>query len=149
VGSAAFRKVIGAIWIFHGLGHLLPFLPLFGIRLGPDHNMASWLLTGPLANVGTYLLGPLLWIITVFAFIGAGLAINGRFIMPARCVSLAVTASVLSLLGLLLFWNAFPMLVPNKTGVFLVDVLTLVLLVGLRWQPCPHQMVTPHQVHPA
>ena len=48
-------------------------------------------------------------------------------------VALAVTGAVASLVGLALFWNAFPVLFPNKIGALAVDVAVLVGVLLVDW----------------
>jgi fumarate reductase subunit C len=46
---------------------------------------------------------------------------------------LALISAVISLVDLVLFWNAFVSFIPNKLGAIAVNVATLVCLLGLNW----------------
>jgi hypothetical protein len=47
--------------------------------------------------------------------------------------TLAIWSSVISLVAIALFWNAFVALFPNKIGAIAVDVATLVALLWASW----------------
>ena len=46
---------------------------------------------------------------------------------------LAVLGGSVSLLALVLFWNAFPFLFPNKVGVMAIDLWAIGSVLWLRW----------------
>lgn len=123
--------VIATILIAHGLGHALIFWTLAGRPLSQTHSAQSWLLSRVLPETINRILAVILFSLALIGFVGAGLAMLGWLITPALWPSLALWASIASLVGLGLFWNAFPFFMPNKVGAIAVDVAVLIWLLGL------------------
>ena len=122
--------VIAIIFIGHGLGHALIFWALVGQPMSRTHSTHSWLLSRILPETLSRVLGGALFSLALIGFVGAGFAMLGWLLTPALWPSLAFWASILSLVGLILFWNAFPFLMPNKVGAIAVDVTVLIWLLG-------------------
>ncbi len=68
------RALVAGVLILHGLGHLLPALPLLGFHLSKSHSSESWLLTGPLGPGVSASLGLVLNLLALGAFLVAGLS---------------------------------------------------------------------------
>ena len=123
--SEFLRIVIAIILILHGVGHILAIFPIVGKKLSPTHSSNSWLLTKLIGNTGTYVVAFIIWPLALIGFVAGGFGLLGWFVPQAWWPSLTVGAAIISLLGLGLFWNAFPFFFPNKVGVIVVDVLAL------------------------
>ena len=117
----AFRIVLAVILLLHGVGHGLGLLPLFGKRLSPSHSADSWVLGPMLGESRARLVGAAVWAMVIALFTVAALGAMGLF-LPGQWHQIAAAASILSLAGLALFWNALPLLFPNKVGVLIVDL---------------------------
>jgi hypothetical protein len=133
VSVQTLRAIVSVVLVAHGLGHALTALPLFGVKLSGTQSADSWLLArllGPGPARGSCLV---LHSLALLGFVGAGLALSEWGLPWGSWERWALWASGLSLLGLGLFWNAFPFLVPNKVGVLAVDLLTLSSILMLRW----------------
>lgn len=130
---SALRVVVALVLIGHGLGHALPILPAFGFTLSPSHSNASWLLPRTVGPVAVGLFCTILHLLALSIFIAAGLALAGWGLSSGSWEKLAVPAAVLSLVGLGIFLNGYPFLVPNKVGVLLVDGFVLASVLWLRW----------------
>ena len=66
-------------------------------------------------------------------FIAAAMALMGWLVPHDMWRTLAIWSSVISLIAIILFWNAFVTLFPNKIGAIAVDVATLVALLWANW----------------
>ena len=129
------RVLIGLLLIGHGLGHTLTALPLFGLRLSDTHSpdsaaVARVVKAGPARGIGV-----ILNLLALLAFLAAGLAVAGWGLGGASWETLAVEAVILSSVALALYWDAYPFLFPNKVGVIVVNTLTLLSIIWLRWPP--------------
>jgi hypothetical protein len=69
----------------------------------------------------------------LLGFLGAALAVVGWGVPHAWWRTLAVASAVISLVALLLFWNALIFLFPHKVGALAVNLATLVCLLALNW----------------
>ncbi|MBZ0280191.1 MAG: hypothetical protein K8L97_05590 [Anaerolineae bacterium] len=90
---AVLALVIGA----HGIGHILFLVPLLGIA-DWGQSARSWLLTG---ESSARLVGSLLWVV---ATIGFCVAVFGLWSQLPWWRSVAIGASIVSTVGLILFW---------------------------------------------
>ena len=122
------KTILIIILIGHGIGHAMSFFPLFGLNLSKTHSSNSWLLSSLLDETVLKILYIFIWIAALALFILAGSALAGWVMSAAAWKGLAIAASAVSLGGLILFWGAFPFLMPNKIGVIAVDLFFLVLL---------------------
>jgi hypothetical protein len=88
--------VAGALFV-HGVGHLLGFwMPA-----------RSWLLPG-MKESALRVVSRVIWVAAAFGFVAAGLGFWGVVIPGEWWRPLAVGAAVVSLVGLVLFWNSWP-----------------------------------------
>jgi len=81
----------------HGLGHILFLLPLLGLA-DWGQSARSWLLTG---QTEARAVGGLLWVAVI---IGYAVALVGLWDEQSWWRTAAIAASVLSTVGLALFW---------------------------------------------
>lgn len=126
------RILIVIVLIAHGIGHVLGVFPALGLASLEGWSLRSWLLTDLIGTTAASWLGVVLWLVGLLGFVGAGLGMLGWIVPQAWWRSLAISAAVLSLLALALYWNAFPSLL-NKVGAIGVDVAVLVGLLWLNW----------------
>ena len=84
--------------LIHGLGHILFLFPLLGLA-DRDQPLRSWLLG---SETPARLVGSVLWLLAITGFIGAGLGMIGQ---RDWWRTVAVLASAVSWIGLLLFWG--------------------------------------------
>ena len=127
------RMVVAIILMAHGLGHALTLFPLFGVRLSDSHSSASSLLGEGVPPTVASGLCVILNGGTLLLFLLAGLALAGWGVPRELWERLALLAAGISLLGLVLFWNAYPFLFPNKVGLILVDLWAVASVLWLRW----------------
>ena len=124
--------VLGVVLIVHGIGHTLGVIPLF-LKVPDSWNTRSWLLTGRLDDGVVTAIAVVLWLACVVGFVLAGLGVLDLIVPTSWWRPLAVGFSVLSLVALGLFWQGFPVLIPNKVGAIAVDVVLIVGIVFASW----------------
>ncbi|MBN2134152.1 MAG: hypothetical protein JW737_00325 [Acidobacteria bacterium] len=122
------KTILIVILIGHGIGHAMCFFPLFGFNLSKTHSSDSWLLTSLLGETVSKIAYVLIWATALILFVLAGSSLAGWVMSATVWKGLAIAASAVSLGGLILFWNSFPFLSPNKIGVIAVDLFFLVSL---------------------
>jgi hypothetical protein len=93
----------------------------------------SWLLTNALGEPVSRILCAILYLMALLGFIGAALALLGWGVPHDWWRTLAIASAVISLLALLLYWDALIFLFPHKVGALAVNVATLVCLLALDW----------------
>jgi hypothetical protein len=124
--------VFGVVLIAHGIGHTLGVIPLF-LKVPESWNTRSWLLSGRVDDGLVTAIAVVLWLACVAGFALAGLGVLDLIVPTSWWRPLAVGFSVLSLVTLGLFWQGFPVLIPNKVGAIAVDVALIVGIVVASW----------------
>lgn len=124
--------VFGVVLIAHGIGHTLGVMPLF-LKVPESWNTRSWLLSGRLDAGVVTAIAVVLWLVCTVGFIVAGLGILDLIVPTSWWRPLAVGLSIVSLVTLGLFWQGFPVLIPNKVGAIAVDVVLIVGIVFASW----------------
>jgi len=127
------RTIAALVLLGHGLGHVLATLPLLGVHLSASHSSRSLLLNGVVGAGVASTACVVLNLGALVLFVAAGLGVAAWGVPREAWGWLAVVAASTSLLGLVLFWNAFPFLFPNKIGVLVLDLWTLAGVLWLRW----------------
>ncbi len=98
-----------------------------------DHwSDRSWLLTKIIGQSATRRIGVVIWIAALLGFTVSALGIFGLLVPVEWWPTLAVISAIVSLIALMLFWDAFPGTL-NKVGAIGVDVAALVALLGANW----------------
>jgi hypothetical protein len=129
---STWRLVIGIVLIAHGIGHILGVLSM--TRLGGERwNSRSWLLTDSIGDSAAKVVAFVLWVVGCAVFVVAGLALLEVGFPESWWQPLAVGGGFLSLTSLALFWNAFPVLFPNKIGAIAVNLTAIVGLLLADW----------------
>jgi hypothetical protein len=124
--------VFGVVLIAHGIGHTLGVMPLF-LKVPESWNTRSWLLSGRLDERAVTTIAVVLWLVCTVGFVLAGLGILDLIVPTTWWRPLAVGFSALSLVTLGLYWQGFPVLIPNKVGAIAVDVVLIVGIVFASW----------------
>jgi hypothetical protein len=124
------RIVLALVVGAHGIGHLLFLVPLLGTA-DWGQSSRSWLLGSGWPSKG---LGSLLWIVVIAGFIGVAI---GIFSESEWWRPLAIAASMVSAVGLLLFW-ARPVSSPVVSAL-VFNMLVLGSLLIFHWPPATQQ----------
>jgi hypothetical protein len=137
------RFLIAGVLSFHGIGHLMGVLP--GLRLfkvdasSPSWlkgwTSHSWLLSGLLGDTASRVLCIALFGAAFTCTIASALGLLGWVVPHDGWRTLALTAAVISLVAVALYWNALMLFFPHKVGALSVDIATLVCLLVLNWPP--------------
>ncbi len=141
MSGTVLRAIIAFVFAFHGIGHAMGIIPALGAvdsegaSQGWMKNWSShsWLLTNLLGDPVSRVLCVLLYGTALLGFVGAALALLGWGVPHEWWRTLAIVSAVISLLALLLFWNALIMLFPHKVGALAINIATLVCLLVLNW----------------
>jgi hypothetical protein len=124
--------IIAIVFFIHGIGHIMCVMPALGLDASPGWNSYSWLLSGLIGQPATNGAAILIWLAAIVGFLLAGLALLGWGVPHAWWRPLAVVSAVVSLIGVVLFWNAFATWF-NKVGAITVDLAVLIGLLVLQW----------------
>ena len=124
--------VFGVVLIAHGIGHTLGVIPLF-LNVQESWNTRSWLLSGRMDGGVVTAIAVVLWLACAFGFVLAGLGVLDLIVPTSWWRPLAVGFSALSLVTLGLFWQGFPVLIPNKVGAIAVNIVLIVGIVFASW----------------
>lgn len=116
------RIIIGLLIAAHGLGHILFLVPLLGFAEW-GQTSRSWLLTG---ESSARLIGGLIWLVTILLYGGA---VFGLWTVHSWWREVAVIASVISIVGLILFWINPPTAPVISALIFNILVLVALLIV--------------------
>jgi hypothetical protein len=124
--------IFGFGLLLHGIGHALGIIPVFA-SVTDSWNTRSWLLSDQLGEGLATGVAVCLWAVCLIGFVAAGLGVLGFGVPGGSWRSIAVAFAVLSLVTLAMFWEGFPVLVPNKVGAIAVDVVLIVGIVFASW----------------
>ena len=131
--------IIAIVFFIHGIGHIMCIMPALGMNISPTWNSNSWLLSDLMGQRATNVLAVIIWLTAVVGFLLAALALPGWGVPHEWWRPLAVGSAVISLIGIVLFWNAFAAWF-NKAGAITVDLPVLVGLLVLHW-PAEQQLI--------
>jgi hypothetical protein len=124
-----FKLVAAGVVGAHGIGHVMGWLPAWGIARIDGVSSRSWLLSGPLGDATTRAVAGALWLAPTIGFI---VAAAGFFSDQEWWRPVATASAVVSLLAIGLFWEALPM--GSRIGAIAVNVL-VIGAVATRWAP--------------
>lgn len=119
------RWVVGIVLLAHGVGHVLGLMPLFTQNLPDGWNLRSWALTEAVGESAAKGIGAVLFATSTLIFVLAGLAVLGWGVPFEWWKPLGVSGAIVSTVTIVLFWSAFPALVPNKVGALAVNVILI------------------------
>jgi hypothetical protein len=127
--------VIAIVLAAHGIGHSLGLFPLVGLAPTaalPKWTGESWLLRGR-ASMPMRVVSGLLWLAAAVGFVLLAAVVMG-WLPEAWWQPLAVAASAVSLVALVIFPSGFPTAV-NLIGAAAVDIGVLVAVIAYSWAP--------------
>lgn len=125
--------IIALVLFVHGIGHVMGLIPILGLASTETWHAQSWLLTGLIGDTASRIVGFILFAAPLVGFIGAGLGLMDWLVPHDWWQTLAIVSAVISMVAIILFWNAFVMLFPNKIGAIAVNGVTLVGLLLANW----------------
>ena len=133
--------VIAIVLLLHGIGHAMGMIPALGLLNGNGasaewlRNLSSrsWLLTDLIGNAASRVVCFALFAVAGIGFAISALALPGWLVPHDWWRTLAISASIVSLVALALCWNALIFLFPHKIGYIAVDVAVLICLLWVAW----------------
>jgi len=133
MSGTTLRALIAVVLFIHGIGHIMGVIPALQLLDVKGWNSHSWLLTPLIGEAASRILSAILFLIALVGFVGSALALLGWLVPHDWWRPLALVSAVISLITVVLFWNAFIALVPNKVGALGVNIAVLVCLLVLNW----------------
>lgn len=133
MSPTAIRIIIALVLFIHGVGHIMALLPAFRIASTETWHARSWLLNRFISESASRVLLVILFGAALLGFVGAALGLLGWLVPHDAWRTLSVTSAVISLVAIVLYWNAFVALFPNKLGALAVNIAVLVCLLFLNW----------------
>lgn len=133
MSGVTLRAIVAAVLFIHGIGHFMGVMPALQMVDVKGWNSHSWLLTPIIGETASRILSAILFLAALAGFTLAALALLGWLLPHDWWRTLALVFAVLSLFTIVLFWNAFVALVPNKVGALGVDIAVLICLLVLSW----------------
>jgi hypothetical protein len=141
MSGTVLRAIIALVFAVHGVGHAMGIIPALGIvntqgssqgwlKIWSSH---SWLLTNLLGDALCRILCVVLYGAALIGFLGAALALLGRGIPHDWWRILVTISALISLVAVLLYWNALIFFFPHKVGALGVNIVTLICLLALNW----------------
>lgn len=127
------RAIIAVVFFSHGVGHFMGVIPALRLVEVTGWNSHSWLLTLLLGEGVARFISIILFLAALVGFLTTALGVMGWLVPHETWRTLALISAVISLVAIVLFWNAFVSFIPNKLGAIVVNVATLVCLLGLNW----------------
>ncbi len=128
VNGDLLKILVGGVVGAHGIGHVMGWLPAWGIAKIEGVSTRSWLLTDTLGERFSGVLGGALWLLPTIGFVTAA---AGLFAGQAWWRPLAIGSAVLSLAAIALFWEALP--VGSRVGAIGVNLVVVAGLVMAGW----------------
>jgi hypothetical protein len=126
--SDVIRWGIALVVLAHGIGHVLFLGPVLGLGSWAGQTGLSWLLTSAVGDATTRVVATLAWSAVIVLFV-AGV---GGFLAGADWWrGAAIAAAVLSLAGIVVFWDGIA--TTNALFAAVVDVAILAALVLAKW----------------
>jgi len=120
--------VIAIVVLAHGLGHVLFLVPALRLADWAGQTSHSWALTAPLGDVPVRGIAALIWTAAIVLFT-AGVA--GFVTDREWWRTITIVASIVSIAGLVLFWDG----IATSSAIFALtfDVVVLVSLLVAHW----------------
>jgi hypothetical protein len=113
--------IAGALFV-HGVGHTLGFwMPA-----------RSWVLSG-LGESSLRIISSVIWILAAVGSLAACLGFLGVLVPAGFWRPIAVGAACFSILGLVLFWNTWPLF--NAIGAWSMNIAILMTQLWFNWPP--------------
>ena len=132
------RFLIAAVLGVHGLGHGGALGALIWLRFRPDDATGgwvaakSWLLPSLPAATATNVASAF-WIVAMIGFVATVLSVLGVLIPGEAWRGLGLGSSIVSLVGITLFFGTWPVF--NTVAAIIVNIAVLVTQLWLRWPP--------------
>jgi hypothetical protein len=130
------RFIIAAVLGIHGLGHGGALGALIWLHFRPADATGGWLaakswLFPSLPAAASSNVASAFWIVAMFGFVAAALSFVGVLVPGEAWRGLALASSIVSLVGVALFFGTWPVF--NTVAAIAVNVGVLTTQLWLRW----------------
>ena len=122
------KLVLAGVVLAHGVGHLLFLGPSLRVVDWAGQTSHSWLLTGTLGEGPARAIASAIWIATVVLFVAG---VGGFLLDSAWWRPMTVAGAVVSMLGMVLFWDGLA--TSNAAFALAFDIVLLVSLLVVHW----------------
>ena len=133
MSGTTLRIIVAAVLFIHGIGHFKGMMPALQLMYVEGWNSRSWLLTPLIGEGASRILSAILFLAALVGFVASALGLLGWLVPHEWWRTLAVVSAVVSIVTIVVFWNAFVSFFPNKAGAIGVDIAVLVCLLWLSW----------------
>ncbi len=130
MSTSTVRIMTGLVLIIHGIGHAMAFFPALNISSTENWHYRSWLLNSVLGDSTSRVIIIILFAIPFIGFIASGLGVFNVLVPHDWWPRLAIVSAIVGMVALVIFWNAFATLFPNKVGAIAVNIAVLWGLLG-------------------
>lgn len=130
------KILIAGALLLHGLGHVGAIGALvahgLGASTGPWRPARSWLLRPLPAPVATTV-ASIFWALSAIGFVAASMSFWGILVPGELWRQLALASSVVSILGIVLFFGIWPLF--NTFAALGMNIAVLVTQLSMHWPP--------------
>jgi hypothetical protein len=130
--SSTIRIVITVVLFIHAIGHIQGVLAALGLFRTEIWHPRSWLIDKLVGEKASRAIALAIWLLCVLGFLATAFAFLGIGIPFALWRPMAIIFSIISILGLVFYWNSFAAII-NKVGALGVNGAILVGLLFLHW----------------
>jgi hypothetical protein len=120
--------LIVVVVLAHGVGHVLFLGPALRVADWASQSSHSWLLTATLGDGLSRAIASLVWSAAIVLFVGG---VAGYLTDAAWWRAATVAAAVVSLLGIVVFWDGLAM--PSAIFALIADLTILAALLVANW----------------
>ena len=138
MSQATVKFLIAAVLFLHGIAHVGPVGAYLWIKSRPQdatrgwRAARSWFAPG-LSPRSATTIASLFWGLSLVGFVAATLAFTGTLVPAALWRPLAISAAIISSLGILTFFGTWPMF--NTLAALGVNAAVLVTQLLIHWPP--------------
>jgi hypothetical protein len=130
--SSTIRMVVTIVLFIHAIGHVQGVLAALGLFNSEIWHPRSWLLDKLIGEKGSRTVALIIWLTCVLGFLATAFSFLDIGIPFALWRPLAIIFSIISIFGLIFYWNSFAAIF-NKIGALAVNGAILVGLLFLDW----------------
>jgi hypothetical protein len=138
VPSQTIKLIIAGVLLLHGLGHTGALIAIAvnwtsrGTATGAWLPARSWVIPS-LAPQTAKAVASIFWVLSTIGFVAAAMSFWGIVLPGDAWRQLALTSSIVSILGITLFLGTWPAF--NTIAALAVNIAVLVTQLWLRWPP--------------
>ena len=122
------KLVLAVVVLFHGVGHLLFLGSSLRLVDWAGQTSHSWLLTGSIGDGPARAIASTIWVATIVLFVAG---VGGFLLDTAWWRPVTVAASIVSIAGIVLFWDGLA--TSSAAFALAFDVVLLVSLLVVHW----------------